>query len=172
MKKINLKKEITFIFLFTTIYILLSNAKSISSNPFMHEILLTSGIIIPLLAGIILNSRIAFFVAIIGGFVNYFFITNEIDRLLVIIPNVFVGVIAGLIKCKFPSIIVALLIIPANFIKYLLFNYFGVVNVFLFDKFDFLKAFIYENFIQFITIIIIISIYRIIILDKKKTTCN
>jgi hypothetical protein len=164
----NIKTEILITILFIIIYLLLSNAKSIKPNPFMFELMLTSGIMITLIAGIIFNWRIPIFIAIIGGLINYFFIAENIDKLLVIIPNIIVGVMAGLLKCKLPSPIVALLIIPGNIIKYSLFNYFNTIEIFLFNKIDFWFAFSYECFINYITIIIIISIYRIIILDKEK----
>lgn len=150
------KKDILAIFIAVILYIIISNARGVSQNPFDNEITLEITATIPILAGLLISKRAGFSAGFIAPMVS-FLLTNELFQATMAVPYAILGYIAGEFSNKIPSPIIALLILPANMLAYLFIG-----------KADAWAAFLYESFIGFIAIIVITNIYRISFQDVDK----
>lgn len=150
------KKDIFAIIIFVLIYVILSNARGASQNPYEPTVVMNITTIVPILAGLLISWRTGLFTGLIAPIVN-FSITTDIVGIYMTVPYAITGVIAGHLSKKIPSPLIALLVIPLVILLYALK---GALNAW--------EAIAYEAFSSFITIVVISTIYRISFKDATK----
>ncbi len=149
-------KAILFIALIA-LYVLLSNAKTITLNPFL-DLNVNWYLSLVIVGGIILGSLAGFSIAVIGSILNLILFPNTFSILLLIIHSL-VGLLSGRIFKKYFSLKVFFIIFFANLINYIVFYLFNYSLFVL--SFNLLLGFFYEVLLTLIIVFIFYYIYKV-----------
>ncbi len=149
-------KEVIASIILIIIYVMLANARGVSENPFRPELSLEVTVVVPILAGLLISRRTGLVTGLAAPVLNYV-LTNDSMQIMMALPYGIVGFIAGYFADKIPSPVIALLVVPTNFLSYALMG-----------MGDAWKPLIYESFIGYIVVVVITNIFRICFKDGIK----
>jgi uncharacterized membrane protein len=153
--------EAIVVAVFSVLYVLIGNARSIHENPFIPGAVIAVSMIAPVLAGILFGKRVGFFVGIIGTTLNYFSPAGSIFELLSIIPHGIMGLSAGYLKERFATPLAALALVVGHALNTLAYISFDLIPKNTLSNPQFWSGILYEIFVGVIAVTLITSIYRL-----------
>lgn len=168
-----LKKWVLPTPIFILLYVLLGNAKSVQENPFIPDATLAINMIIPIIAAILFGWQAGLFTGFLGTTINAIFYdllekSSAIFEYMAILPHAIMGFLAGYLKDKLPTPILAGFIAIGHILNIIIFTLMGLIPLDTLYNLNFWYGIGYEIFIDMIVIIIIVSIYKLMNEEKQE----
>jgi len=143
------------------LFILLGNARSAASNPFIPGILLTMNVFLPVVAGRIKGRWEGALVGLLGSLLNSLSPAGTVFDLLNAVPYFLMGYLAGVLAERYPTPIVALAILPGRLLTNLIYFSFGLVPEGVFDNPAFWVSLGFVIYIGMVLMMFMNTIYRL-----------
>ena len=153
-------KQVTIASIFILIYVLLGNARSAYTNPFIPEWEMTVTIIVPVIAGILFGRYIGLSVGFFGSLINSFSPAGTLLDSLNILPFSVIGFLAGYWNKRSSLSILSVIIILGHILRMILLLISGVIPWTYPFHFDFWAAIGFESIIGMISVVLLASIYE------------
>jgi len=157
----NIRNEILRTVVLIVIYVLLGNARSIQSNPVIPGAVIAANMIVPVIAGILFGKRTGALVGFFGTLLNALSPAGTVFEFAAIIPHAVMGWSAGFIKEKMPRFIAAFALIIGHVLNIDFFILFKLINFSQIANWIFWRSLVYESFAEIVSIVLIVSIYRL-----------
>ncbi len=153
-------------FVFVVLYVLIGNARSIEVNPFFPGAIIAVYMVVPVIAGMLFGMRTGLLVGLIGTAVNAgIYQTYDPDRAvfeaLAILPHGIMGMTAGWLRGKLPTPFIAPSVIVGHLLNLVAFLIAGKMEFSALSDGQLWLALAYESFLGVITIIVMITVYRL-----------
>ncbi|MDP7115752.1 MAG: hypothetical protein QF632_04440 [Candidatus Woesearchaeota archaeon] len=155
------RKEIIQIIVGIIIYVLLGNARSIQSNPFIPGAIIAVNMIIPVIFGILFGRGQGLMVGLLGTFFNAMSPARNAFELLAILPHGVMGFTAGFFRKKWPTPVLASTLLIGHVLNLFMFTIFGLLPSSVFSSASFYYGLLYETFTGIIAVIIITALFNL-----------
>ncbi len=161
-EKAGWKKEAFHVIILSIIYVLLANARTAPENKYgLPDEMISVTIVIPIIAGIILSCRTGYLTGLFGPVMEAMSPAGTVSNFVSIIPQMLMGYVAGRFRNKVPSPIIALSLGIGYLLNTAMLMLTGFIDYRLIFEWNFILGMAYEIIVDVITIIVIVTIYRL-----------
>ena len=154
------RKQVIRIGVLVLAYVLLGNARSIQPNPFIPGANIAVNMFVPVLAGVLFGMRAGILVGVLGTFLTALTPAGSVFEWLAIIPHGIMGGIAGHLRGKLPSPIVACSLIVGHVLNLVMFISFNAMQTSMLTG-ALLYGLLYEMFMGVVALMLVAGIYRL-----------
>jgi len=155
------KNQIIPTIVLIVLYILIGNARSIQENPFIPGAVIAVNMIVPVIGGILFGRFTGLMTGLVGTALNSLTPAGSIFEIAAILPHAIMGFGAGYFR-KAPSLVIpSFALILGHILNLGIFIMLSLIPMHTFTEKGFWLGIGYEIFIGLISIILIVTVYRV-----------
>ncbi len=151
---------------FVLLYALIGSARSIEMNPFIPGAVIAIYMVVPVIAGILFGARVGLLVGLFGtaanaGIYQLYDPDRAVFEALAVLPHGIMGMMAGWLRGRLPTPLIAPTIVIGHGLNIVVFLAAGKMEADALRDGQFWLGLGYESLIGIITIIIMVTVYRL-----------
>jgi hypothetical protein len=143
------------------LYVLLGNARSVQPNPFIPGAIIAVNMVVPVVAGIVLGRAAGFLVGVFGTLGNALSPAGSLFEWLAIGPHGTMGLVAGHLRDRAATPILAASLLVGHLLNLTLFVSFGAVQPAVLRRPALWYGLGYEALVGIMTVTVLVGVYRL-----------